>query len=103
MSTTTLSTELSPEVISYVCTLVLENSAIELDSSKSYMIEARLKPLAKHHGFETISDFIRDLISTPRLSTEAKVVEAIITNETSFYRDVHPFEALKKTILPDVI
>ena len=35
-------TALTPDVISYVCTTVRDRSAIELDASKSYLIEARL-------------------------------------------------------------
>jgi chemotaxis protein methyltransferase CheR len=30
------------------------------------------------------------------------VIEAMTTNETSFYRDLHPFDALRKTVLPDL-
>ena len=32
-----------------------------------------------------------------------RVIEAMTTNETSFFRDLHPFESLHKTILPLVI
>ena len=32
-----------------------------------------------------------------------EVVEAMVTTETSFFRDIHPFETLKKTVLPKLI
>ena len=31
------------------------------------------------------------------------MIEALVTNETQFFRDVHPFETLKTSILPDLI
>lgn len=43
-------TTLAPETVNYVCDLVRRRSAIELESSKAYLIEARLTPLAKKHG-----------------------------------------------------
>ena len=35
---------LTSDAISYVCTLVRQKSAIELDGAKAYLIEARLSP-----------------------------------------------------------
>jgi chemotaxis protein methyltransferase CheR len=97
MSTTTL----TPEAISYVCTIVRDRSAIELEASKSYLIEARLLPLAKHHGFSCANEFIQG-VRTQRLpELERRLVEAMITNETSFFRDIHPFAALKNAVLPE--
>ncbi|WP_254508187.1 CheR family methyltransferase [Anatilimnocola floriformis] len=32
-----------------------------------------------------------------------EVVEAMVTTETSFFRDVHPFETLRKIVLPQLI
>jgi chemotaxis protein methyltransferase CheR len=34
---------------------------------------------------------------------QSKVIEAITTNETSFFRDIHPFETLKDAILPQLL
>jgi hypothetical protein len=38
--------------------MVRSRAAIELEASKSYLIEARLLPLAKHYGFASTNDFI---------------------------------------------
>ena len=90
------------EVLSFVCTLVRERSAIELDASKTYLIEARLAPLAKQHGFATVTDFVIAVRTRRQREWETLLVEAMTTNETSFFRDVHPFEALKTTILGEL-
>lgn len=98
MSTSTLTSD----TISFVCTTVRDNSAIELDVSKSYLIEARLAPVARDNGFASIADLVQGIRSNRRPDLKSRLVEAMTTNETSFFRDVHPFEALRKTLLPEL-
>lgn len=93
---------LTPDAISFVCTMVRERSAIELEASKSYLIEARLLPLAKQNGFASTNDFIQGVRVKRQPDLERKLVEAMTTNETSFYRDTHPFTALRTTIIPEM-
>jgi chemotaxis protein methyltransferase CheR len=99
MSTTTL----TPEALSYVCTLVRQRSAIELDAQKAYLIEARLNPLAKRYGYPSTGEMLRTLQLMPRQEVLQQLVEAMTTNETSFFRDAHPFQALKSTIVPEML
>jgi chemotaxis protein methyltransferase CheR len=82
--------------------IVRDRSAIELELSKSYLIEARLAPVAKQHGFPSASELIHDVRTKRRRDLEDRVVEAMTTNETSFFRDIHPFDALRKTVLPEL-
>lgn len=97
MSTSTL----TADALSFVCSTVRDRSAIELDGSKSYLIEARLAPVARENGFATIADLIQGVRAKRRPELESRMVEAMTTNETSFFRDIHPFEALRKTLLPE--
>lgn len=99
MSTTTLDTD----SIGFVCTLVRERSAIELDASKTYLIDARLSPLAKKLGFESADEFIQTVRTKRQVTLESNLVEALTTNETSFFRDMHPFEALRSHVIPEMI
>jgi chemotaxis protein methyltransferase CheR len=99
MSTATLTSD----AISYVCSLVRQRSAIELDAAKAYLIEARLNPLARRHGFPSTTELIRSLQTLPKPNVQQQLVEAMTTNETSFYRDAHPFEALRATIIPEMM
>lgn len=93
---------LTPDAITFVCTMVRERSAIELEASKSYLIEARLLPLAKQNGFTSTNDFIQGVRAKRHPDLERKLVEAMTTNETSFYRDTHPFTALRTAIIPEM-
>lgn len=83
-------------------TIVRERSAIVLEPGKEYLVEARLAPIARARGLASIEELARQLTSSnPELVTE--VVHAMTTNETSFFRDQHPFDALHKHVLPEII
>jgi chemotaxis protein methyltransferase CheR len=86
----------------YVRTLLRERSAIELKEDKAYLVEARLLPLARDEGMQTLGDLVRAL-ERDTGPLRQKVVEAMTTNETSFFRDLHPFEELRKKVLPDLL
>lgn len=88
----------------FVRKLVFDKSAIVLEAEKSYLVEARLVPVARREGFPSLAALIAKVrLSSPHDDLVRKVVEAMTTNETSFFRDFHPFEALKKEIIPDLI
>lgn len=96
-------TSLAADTIAYVCTLVRQRSAIELDEAKAYLIEARLNPLAKRNGFGSAGEMVSTLKTQPRHELQQQLVEAMTTNETSFFRDIHPFDALRQQIIPSLL
>lgn len=87
----------------YVRKLVHEHSAIALEASKDYLVESRLVPLARQKGLNSIAELVALLRHQPFGELHTEVVEAMTTNETSFFRDIHPFEALRTAILPPLI
>ena len=87
----------------YIRELVFERSAIVLEDGKEYLVESRLGPVAKLKGFDTIEHLVEDLRKNSNGELQYKVVEALTTNETSFFRDIHPFETLKNVVLPELI
>lgn len=87
----------------YIRALVRRESAIALDDSKTYLVASRLLPVARDHGFDSVGALITHLQSEPRTGLHAEIVEAIATTETSFFRDLHPFNALRDEILPGLI
>jgi len=76
---------------------------ISIDSSKEYLVISRLTPIAKMHQFEDYAELLKFLEVNPVNDIHWKCFEAMTTNETMFFRDIHPFEALKSTILPELI
>ena len=87
----------------YIRRLVLEQSAIVLEQDKQYLAESRLLPLARREGFDSLASLVVGLAAKRFDGLHRKVVEAMTTNETSFFRDFHPFEALRNSILPELV
>lgn len=89
--------------VDFVSQVVRQRSAIVLDRSKEYLIESRLQGLARDRGDASIADLVNKLRQQPNGPLRDQVVEAMTTNETSFFRDIHPFRALSDTILPELL
>lgn len=81
---------------------VYKESGIVLDASKQYLLEARLAPIARREGIGNLNDLCRLLRGVQHANLRREVVEAMTTNETLFFRDLAPFEALRKHILPRI-
>jgi len=94
---------MTAKTFGYIRQLVLARSAIVLEPGKEYLVESRLGPLSKVHGFATLDEFADAMDKAPYGTMHRQTVEAMTTNETSFFRDIHPFEALKKTLIPEVL
>ncbi len=87
----------------YLRHLVREHSAVVLDADKEYLAKLHLGMLAQSAGFDSIASLVRRLRSVPFGELHVQVIEALATYETTFFRDVYPFEALIDFILPLLI
>lgn len=87
----------------YISDFVYQKAAIVLEPSKMYLVESRLQPVAKREGLASLGDLVAKLKAQPTNGMHWSIVEAMTTNETYFFRDVHPFDLLKKTVLPELI
>ncbi len=90
---------LAPETFAFVADLVGRRSAIRLDPGKEYLVESRLGPVARERGLG-VDEYVRRLRAAPTEDGLATVVEALTTNETSWFRDIAPFAALRPHVLP---
>ncbi len=95
---------ITPLDFDFVRTLVRDHTAIALDDSKVYLVNARLLPIARNAGFESVvaSDQAPP-ITKPFGDLHSNAVEAIVTTETSFFRDFFPFEALRQEVIPEIM
>ncbi len=84
----------------FVAQMVKQRSAIDLKSGKEYLVESRLAPLAR--GLDTDLDGLITRLRQGNESLRDSVVDALTTNETSFFRDVKPFDAFAEHMLPEI-
>jgi chemotaxis protein methyltransferase CheR len=86
----------------YLRKFLKERSGLDLSADKTYLVESRLLPLARKAGLAAIPDLVQKIkTGDGKLATD--LVEAMTTNETSFFRDKVPFDHLRDSILPDLI
>src|SRR6185436_6946183 len=83
--------------------LMRDRAGIQLDSQKHYLVDARLETLARRERLPSVSDLCARLRSATGDTLRRKVLDVMVTTETSFFRDVAPFDALRRTILPDLL
>jgi chemotaxis protein methyltransferase CheR len=87
----------------FVTQLLLDKAAIRVNASQEYLVRSRLEPLAKQSGLPDLTALVDQLRKQPFGELHKRVIEAMTTNETSFFRDVHPWDALKTVVLPELI
>jgi chemotaxis protein methyltransferase CheR len=94
---------IAPADFAYVRELVHRRSAISLEAGKEDLVESRLLPIVRASGEDSLDRLVSRLRSSPEGALHEQVVEAMTTNETSWFRDRHPFESLESVILPDLL
>lgn len=96
---------MSPEAITNVEFKLLrdfieENCGISLGEEKAYLVETRLAGLMVQHGCPDFGSFYRLAKHDPSPALRDKVIDAMTTNETLWFRDAHPFAILREKLLP---
>lgn len=84
----------------FVRTFVAARAGIVLETGKEYLVETRLQPLARKLGHADIADLVSTMRRTGSRDVERQLIEAMTTNETTFFRDVAPFDTLRLHVLP---
>ena len=91
---------ISTTSFNFVREVVRAESAIVLEPGKEYLVESRLLPLARQGGYADVDAYVAELSTRRNSSSLKQVVEALTTNETSWFRDSDPFTALRQSIFP---
>lgn len=95
--------DLSRETFAELRGLIHRLCGIALGDDKAYLVQHRLEPVVRRSGCKCFEHFRQKLASSEGPVWQEAIIEAISTQETSFFRDRHPFEALRRQILPELL
>lgn len=95
--------KITPNEITTVSKYIYDISGIYLDKNKTYLFETRLNSIAEELDCKTYLELHNKAKTDPSKKIERKIIDAISTNETLFFRDKGPFELLKHKLLPEII
>jgi chemotaxis protein methyltransferase CheR len=79
---------------------VYSQAGIVLEEDKHYLFESRLTPIVRQLGLGSINDLCALIQATGEPEVGRRVVEAMTTNETYFFRDPAHYEAIRTLLLP---
>ncbi len=94
---------ISDQEIAVFSKYILDISSIYLDKSKGYLLETRLKNMMLECGASSYGALLDKIRADSTKKLEKKLIDAISTNETFFFRDDVPFNLLRNKIIPDLI
>jgi chemotaxis protein methyltransferase CheR len=75
-----------------------KSCGIALGDEKAYLVENRLVGLLSQAGCTTFSELYRKAVGDPTLGLRDKIVDAMTTNETSWFRDLYPFDIMERVL-----
>jgi chemotaxis protein methyltransferase CheR len=94
--------ELSKQEFNQLSNHIHAICGIAIAENKAYLIKQRLESLIRSVGCSSFGAFYYKLKQNAFPQIDEKIINAITTNETSFFRDGHPFVTFKEFILPQL-
>ena len=99
-----MSVTMSHDDYNIIIKYVFDICGIVLGDDKQYLIEQRLSPILDEFGCQNFSQLAQKLNSgSTTFLTREKMLNAMTTNETSFFRDEHPYVTFREKIMPDMM
>ena len=82
---------------------IAKHSGIIIPQEKTYLLETRLSKHMAQAGIDSFGKFYDYIIADKSRQMMQKIVNAITTNETKWFRDTEPWSILEKVVLPPLI
>lgn len=80
-----------------------EACGIVLGENKHYLVTSRLNRLTQEFSFQSLNDMLNALKANKDSKLRERVIDAMTTNETSWFRDNYPYEILTEDLLPEIL
>lgn len=97
-----MSEPISPQDYHAFREFLAEESGIVLGDNKQYLVSSRLRSLLTELGLPSVGELLGLLRSGRDTRLRQRIIDAMTTHETLWFRDQYPFEALKRMILPEL-
>lgn len=93
---------LTDEDFNAIAAMVREQSGIVLSDSKRDLVYSRLRRRLRALHLSSFTDYRALLVGDPGAGERVKMINAITTNLTGFFREPHHFEFLEQRLLPAI-
>jgi chemotaxis protein methyltransferase CheR len=87
----------------WLCRYLLDNTGLVLGPDKLYLVESRLSPVARKFNTGDLDGLAETLRSGKNAELQREAVDAMMTNESFFFRDGKPFDQFRQVVLPRLL
>ncbi len=94
---------MDPQEFKYLCELIRSVSGMQTTSDKQTVLEARAVAFAHEEKIPSLCSLLSQLQSPSSAELRTRFVERVAIQETYFYRDSKPFDALREHIIPSLM
>ena len=93
---------LEPSDFTYIADLVLAKTGVLVEEAQHDFVRKRVLPIAREGGFDEIADLVDQLQMSPNSKLHSRVIEAVLEDETMFFRDFSSYKFLRHTVAKDL-
>jgi len=94
---------ISTEEFNLLRNFILKHSEIEVKPEKTYLIESRLSRMMVELGASNFKEFYDNAQKDTSGKLRERIIDAMTTNETFWFRDAKPWALMRETIFPALI
>ncbi|MDX8396811.1 MAG: CheR family methyltransferase [Mariprofundaceae bacterium] len=94
---------IKPDLFKYLQAFLLRRSGLVLGDDKLYLIRSRTQLLLRQFKIADMNSFAEQIKRNEKGELASLLIDAMTTNETLFFRDIYPYEALKTLIFPELV
>jgi len=90
--------KVGPAQFAFLRDLLRRRTGVVIDESKQYLVVARLTPIVRQRAIPSLDTLVDRIRKTGDKALEKDVLNAMMTHETSFFRDKSPYETLRQLV-----
>jgi len=82
---------------------LISHSGISLADNKHYLVNSRLNPILKDNGLGSVDELLDSVLNCSDNRLIERIVDAMTTNETFWFRDAYFYDFLESELLPELL